>query len=561
MLGSALRKRHLSTLTQTPATRPRKLPRARPVARPAVSPDRKLARLAVEPGLRTFRLGVAACTAAVAAFLLARLTAWPPHEDETLALFVGRDSLPGMLDTVLGQRGGAPLHFLFAWGVAHLGGGLTALRLVSAVFAVASVPLIAVLCAKLAGRGAALAATVLVSASWMLLFHGIYGRMYSLFLLTSTLSYLAVLTAVEHGGRRHWALWTLAILATVATHPYGALVLASQTVFVLARARTRDAFAALAAVAVAGIPFWYTDLVLAGRFDVGVGTGGKKLVGPLAVAGYLIDVAGDFTAGYVALLVAVFALAGIGTLRLWRRNRQAALLTALVVLVPAVALLFAQFGDSTSPESRHLVFVLPFFALLVGAGMVALARNRIAIVAVALVALAAAEVAWGWQKTPALYEGEPTARVEARKDASAWLAAGARRDDVLFGYEAVYLGAWERTDRFSRTVVPRADAKLALEALRSAPRLGRGIWVFDASDTNNEVPHMHIPLRYPRPAADFEARVFGPFLVIRSRKPTRTPRRFLEQSRRVEQVGRSLYLGDADVNLLTVDQALARLGR
>ena len=43
-----------------------------------------------------------------------------------------------MLDTVLGQRGGAPLHFLFAWGVAHLGGGLTALRLVSAAFAGAS---------------------------------------------------------------------------------------------------------------------------------------------------------------------------------------------------------------------------------------------------------------------------------------------------------------------------------------------------------------------------------------------------------------------------------------
>jgi hypothetical protein len=503
---------------------------------------------------------VAACTTGVAAFLLARLTAWPPHEDETLALFAGRDSLPGMLDTVLGERGGAPLHFLFAWGVAHLGGGLTALRLVSAVFAVASVPVIALLAARIAGRSAALAATALVSASWMLLFHGVYGRMYSLFLLTSVLSYLALLAALERGDRRHWALWAFAILATVATHPYGALVLASQTLYVLARARTREALIAVAAVAVAGTPFWYTDLVLAGRFEVGVGTGGTRLVGPLGVAEYLVDVARDFTAGYSAVVAAVLALAAVGARLVWRRNREAAVLTAFVVLVPALALLVAQFGDSTSPESRHLVFALPFFATLVGAGLIALARNRIGIVAVSLVALGAAEVAWGWQKTPQLYEGEPAARVEAREDASAWLASSARPDDVLFGYEALYLGAWERNDRFSSTVVPRADAKLAVNALRSPPSLGRGVWVFDASDTNNEEPRLSVPLRYPQPASEFEARTFGPFLVIRSREATRTARRFLEQSRSVEQVGRSLYMGDADVNLLTVDRALERLG-
>ena len=61
---------------------------------------------------------------------------WPPHEDETLALFVGRSSLPHMLNMVIAQRGGAPLHFFLAWTVVHLGGGLTALRAVSVLFAV-----------------------------------------------------------------------------------------------------------------------------------------------------------------------------------------------------------------------------------------------------------------------------------------------------------------------------------------------------------------------------------------------------------------------------------------
>ncbi|HET7855085.1 MAG TPA: glycosyltransferase family 39 protein [Gaiellaceae bacterium] len=545
-------------MAQPPATQTRK-PRARPVpqaAGPAPAPNRPRE---LDIGERTFRIGVAACTTAVAAFLLARLTAWPPHEDETLALFLGRDSLPGMLDTVLGQRGGAPLHFFFAWIVAHLGGGLVALRLLSAAFAVASVPVVALLCARLAGRAAALAATILVSASWMLLFHGVYGRMYSLFLLTSTLSYLAFVNAVAHGGRRRWALWAIAVLAAVATHPYGALVLGSQVLFVLARARTREALVAVAAVAVAGTPFWYTDLVLAGRFEVSVGTGGAKLDGPLPVAEYLVHVAGDFTAGYLIALVAVLALAAVGARSLWVRSRGAAVLAGLVLAVPAVALTATQFGESTSPESRHLVFALPFFAALVGTGLLALARRRLAVVVAVLAALVAAEVAWGWQKTPPLYEGEPSARVEARQAASVWLAATGRPDDVLFGYEAVYLGAWERSDRFSQTVVPRADANLALQALRSAPRLGRGVWVFDASDTNNFVPRMSVPLRYPKPADDFEARVFGPFLVIRSRGATKTPRRFLEQSRSVEEVGRSLYMGDADVNLVTVERALARL--
>ena len=510
--------------------------------------------------MQAFRLGVAVCTIAVAGFLLARLTAWPPHEDETLALFVGRDSLPGLIETVMSERGGAPLHFLFAWLVAHLGGGLTALRLVSALFAVASVPVVAVLSARLAGRATALVATVIVSASWMLLFHGVYGRMYSIFLLTSTLSFVAFLAAIRDGGRKRWGLWAAAVLLTVATHPYGALVFAVQALYVVTRARTREALLGVAAVAVAGAPFWYTDLVLAGRFDVGVGTGGTKIDGPVALLEYLGRVAGDFTAGFLAVLVPVLGLAAVGARRLWLENRAALSLIALVVLVPSAALLLARLGESTSPESRHLIFALPFFAVLLAAGLVELARHRVGLVAVGLAALVAAEVAWGWDKTPSLYEGEPSARVEAREAASAWLAADARPDDVLFGYEPLYLGAWERSDDVSRTVIPRADAKLALQTLRSAGRLGRGVWVFDASDTNNFVPRMTIPLRYPRPRAEFEARVFGPFLVIRTREPTRTPRGFLEAARRAQLVGKSLYIGDADVNLVTVDRALARLG-
>jgi hypothetical protein len=514
---------------------------------------------------RAYAAGVALCSVAVAAFLLVQLHARPPHEDETLALFVGRHSFDDLLGIVLGRRGGAPLHFVLAYLVAHLGGGLTVLRLLSALFAVASVPVVAALGTRLGGRCAGLAAAGLASSSWVLLFNGVYGRMYSLFLFTSALSYLALERALEGGGRR-WAWWALAVLATVATHPYGALVLASQGLYVLLRrTRLREAVIAFVAVLVAGIPFWRTDLVLAGRFDVGVGGGGDKLGGPVPVLTYLWTVAGDMSAGWWPALVLVLGLAVAGFVLLARERRDGALLVAAVVGTPTFAFLVARLGSHTSPESRHLIFALPFFSTLVALALMRLAARPTRLVpaaaAAALLALVGGEVAWAHHKTPLLFGGEPSARIEAREAGSAWLARTARPNDVLFGYDPLYLGAWERNGALTQTVVPRADAKLALSVLRAAPKpLGRGVWIFDASDTNNFSPKLAIALRMPRPASAFEARVWGPFLVIRSLEPTRTLRRYLEESRAVQVVGQSLYIGDADVNLETVERALRRLG-
>src|SRR5712691_7010631 len=184
--------------------------------------------LAGELRRRRFELGVAACALGVGVFLVVQLTAWPPHEDETLALFVGRKSLGGLFDTVLDQRGGAPLHFVLAWIVAHAGGGLVGLRLISAIFATASVPVVAMLGARLAGRATGLATTVLCSASWMLLFHGVYGRMYSLFLFTSALSFLVLLHGADGRSRLPWGRYVVAMVFWVASRPYGALMLAAE---------------------------------------------------------------------------------------------------------------------------------------------------------------------------------------------------------------------------------------------------------------------------------------------------------------------------------------------
>jgi hypothetical protein len=511
-----------------------------------------------------FWLGTAAVTAGLAGVLGWFLRVWPPHEDEALALFVGRGSLGHVLETVVTQRGGAPLHFVLAWLVVHLGGGLTALRAVSLVFAVASVPLIALLGARLANRSAGVLAALFASASWVMLFHGIYGRMYSLFLFTSVLSFLALLAALEHGGRRRFALWGGSLLLMLASHPYAALVVAAQALFVLVRRRrVGAALVTFAAVGIVGAPFWWADLVLRDRFDVGVGGGGPRLGSPTSVLHYFWWVAGDFSAGHQAWSAPVLLLAAVGAVLLARRRSDSALLTGCVIVVPAFAFMLATLHSTASPEARHLIFALPFFSLALALPVVELARARPPLTW--CVALAAAgvlvfgEVLWAHAKTPPLFDGNP-AQVHARKAAASWLASTYRRSDVLLGYEPVFLEAWELQRSFSRHALPRADAKLLADALKHVPEpIGRGVWVFDASDTTNATQRQTIPFALPAPTSSFEGRVYGPYLVIRSRRPLVTREHYLAVSQQVMRLGVRLKIGDADVNLGALRGVASRL--
>ena len=294
--------------------------------------------------------------------------AWPPHEDETLALFVGRDSLAGVVEHVTRERGGAPLHFLFAYAVAHLGLGprqpATRLGRVRGRRACRSSRSSA---GGSPGAATALIATALVAGSWVFLFHGVYARMYSLFLFLSLLSFVLLLRALDRGGvadldalgRRDPARRRIASLRRARPRRAGRVRARRPPRPPAAGGRSRSR-----AVAVVGMPFWLTDLVLAGRFDVGVGGRGAKLGGPWAIVTYLWQTAGDFSTGRWPVLVVVLAARARRARHACARETRA--LALCVVGVPVAAFLAARLGGSTSPESRHLIFVLPFFAILVG---------------------------------------------------------------------------------------------------------------------------------------------------------------------------------------------------
>jgi len=234
-----------------------------------------------------------------------------------------------------------------------------------------------------------------------------------------------------------------------------------------------------------------------------------------------------------------------------------------VLLVPTLALMVARSQSSVFLESRHLIFALPFFQMLVAAGLLRLAgfagRAEAAVLLVGLTALLGVEFAWGWHKTPYMYAGEPAAREQAREEAAAWLAATSRPDDILFGYEPLYLDARETGAPFGSVIVQRADPRLAIETLDEAAKpLGRGVWVFDASD-QSDLSRVKLTIPETVPGPIFESRAWGPFLVIRTKEPVQDAEDFFRDTAAVELEGRALGVGDASINLQTAVTALRRL--
>ena len=220
------------------------------------------------------------------------------------------------------------------------------MRLISVVFTIASIPAVAALLSRLGGRRVGLIATVLLAASWVTLFHGIYGRMYSLFAFASALSFLALLRALDRRRPLDWGLWALAVLATLASHQYGAFVLASQVAYaaVVWRRGRYPLVAPLVALPQSSRSPCRSGARTSCSHRASTSTSvraGRRLGGPYPVLEYLRSALGDFVAGWLACFVVVCALAVVGLVTLIRERPSSALLTGLAIGVPVIGLMLA----------------------------------------------------------------------------------------------------------------------------------------------------------------------------------------------------------------------------
>ena len=97
-------------------------------------------------------LALAGLTAALFVRLLPDVSGKPLHEDEAVAGLVSARPLGEVLHTVVLDRGGAPLHFVLAHVALAFDSSPDALRWLSVVFALATVPLCYDLGRRLAGQ-------------------------------------------------------------------------------------------------------------------------------------------------------------------------------------------------------------------------------------------------------------------------------------------------------------------------------------------------------------------------------------------------------------------------
>jgi 4-amino-4-deoxy-L-arabinose transferase-like glycosyltransferase len=347
---------------------------------------------------------IAVIAALVAGIALLFTTSSALWLDEVLSVNIARLPL-SQLHAALRHDGAPPLYYalLHVW-IQLFGTGDAAVRSLSAVFSIVSLPLAWYAGLRLGGRRLAWLTLLVVATSPYAIRYGTEARMYSLVMLLVLAGYLAVLRAVEEPSLGRLACVAVATALLVYTQYWcfylvavaGALLLwqsargASATV----RASARRAFGA---VVVGGLTFipWVPTFLYQARHT---GTPwGDPRVPWSSIAEALGRFGGDANNGetfiliFVLLTLVVLAVFGRGaderTIELDVRTqprvrREAILAFGTLVLGTTVA-----FVSGSAFDARYASVMFPFFALLVAVGITLFLDRRLRAAVLAVVVL------------------------------------------------------------------------------------------------------------------------------------------------------------------------------
>lgn len=262
----------------------------------------------------------------------------------------------------------------------EVGSGEAALRALSVVFAVATLPFAYGLAIRLFDRRAAVFAVVLLAPNVSYVSYARDTRGYALTLLLVTASGFFLARAASTDHRRDWALYAAASALAVCAHLFAALVVVAHVLALVVVLRWSSASRLRALVAVGAI---MVALVPLGLAVVLGGQGGQIdwLQEPRLVElpGVLEWLAGS------RVVLAVYGFGVVAAFVLSAGRWPRTFLTAWLVLPPTVA--FAASFVKPIFLDRYFLVCLPALVLLAAAG---LARLRPPGVAWALVAVAVA---------------------------------------------------------------------------------------------------------------------------------------------------------------------------
>jgi hypothetical protein len=335
-----------------------------------------------------------------------------------------------VLETVLLDRGGAPLHFVLAHAAFSVHTSADALRWLSVLAALAAVPICFDLARRLDGVGAGVIAAAVAASSTALAVYGSFGRMYALFVLVAALFADLFVRALELRTPRAVAAAAAAGWLLPAVHPYGAIPALVALVAAAAIWRGRPLRAAwpVAVAVLAAVPFIVADLRLADR--AALGAGNRSLASPGEAWGELIAAVSSFAGGDGIPLVFFTLLALAGLAALVRREPAFAALAASLA-VPPVLFVLVRTGSAPDLSPRHLFYGLPLWAAAVGVGAMMLMRRNVVVALVALIAIT----------SPASGLRDPRASVFATATSDEGRSIRAGKGDLLLPYSAVFLAS------------------------------------------------------------------------------------------------------------------------
>lgn len=346
---------------------------------------------------RAGRLGWLAVAGLVAAGVVLRfVTTSPLWLDEAMSVNIAR--LPvGDIPEALRHDGHPPLYYavLHGW-MAVFGESDAAVRALSGVFALATLPLTWVVARRLGGRPAAVAALVVLATNPYAIRYATETRMYSLVMVLVLLGWLAVTAAAARPTVGRLAAVAALTGALALTHYWAFYLAAAAGIVLLARRQWRVA-AALAAGGVLFLPWLPSFLEQAAH----TGTPWAGAVRPTTVLmATVLDFAGGLASEAQLLAFVLIALAALGLLgravdarrveldlRTRPEVRRELLVAGLTLAVGCVA----GYAASSAFASRYAAVVFPLFVVAAGVGVTRLTSpvaRAVVLAAVAVLGLA-----------------------------------------------------------------------------------------------------------------------------------------------------------------------------
>jgi mannosyltransferase len=403
--------------------------------------------------------------------------------DESISIAYARSSWPDFWSIMTTREINQSLYYVLLRGWIVLGSSEGAVRTLSAVATIATVPILYLLAEHLFGFRPALAAGLLLATNAFSVWYAQEARGYALAMLLATVCTYALVGALERPTVRWWAAYAFLATAGLYAHFFVGLVLLAHFIAVVvhphARRELGSLLVAYAAVGVLALPIavvilstrgqafaWlqfpsFDDLLVAGALLLGVPRAPGGATAPIAVA-----IGAIASALIVAWVFVARSSRHVGA------STWGLLLVACWLLVPPIVALAASLVTPTF-YPRFLIVIVPAIALVAALPLGRLPSGRV--FAAAMIGMNAL-----WTTGIALQAVE-LSKEDWRSATRAVLSRATDRDGIIFVSDSVatpfaYYAVKDGGTRPGLTpIFPLLDWERPRPILRDQPRFEQAI--------------------------------------------------------------------------------------